>query len=115
MLNFKKFLANAATFLNGSNDNDPLGQLKLPLVNVDIPTISTAQPVQIFKVARKGKSYEICAENNISWYCPASQYIHLMQIGKAPQIGDKVTIDFYKDGSVKSYAIVSRNEKGLAD
>lgn len=115
MLNFKQFLSNASAWLNGSNENDPLGQLKLPTADMEMPTTNTKEPVEIFRICKRGKSYEICAENNISWYCPAMHYIHLLHIGKAPVVGDKVMLEFYKDGSVKSYNIVKKRRiPGLA-
>jgi len=114
MLNFKQFITNAAAFLNGSNETDPMGQLKLPITDVEMPTTMTKEPVTIFRIQKRGKSYEICAENNISWYCPAMHYIHLLNVGKAPQVGDKVMLEFYKDGSVKSFKILRRRERGLA-
>lgn len=114
ILNFKQFMQNAATWLNGSNDTDPMGRPLLPLNTVSIPTEWTKEPVKIFRVCKKGKAYEICAENNISWYCPAMHYIHLLHIGKAPQVGDHVMLEFYRDGSVKTYKIVKKREIGLA-
>jgi len=114
MLNFKQFITNAAAFLNGNNETDPLGQLKLPLTTVDIPTTRLKEPVEVFRVKRIGKAYEICAENNISWYCPAMHYIHLLHHGKAPQVGDKVMLEFYRDGSVKSFNVVKKRERGFA-
>lgn len=112
-LNFKQFMTNAASWLTGDSENDPMGRPLLPQADLSMPTTSTKEPVQIFKVARKGRSYEIHAENNISWYCPAEHYVHLMNVGKAPKVGDKVSLEFYKDGSVKSYNIV-KQERGLA-
>jgi hypothetical protein len=114
MLNFKQFMQKAAAWLNGSNDTDPMGQLNLPINSIEIPTTSTKSPVEIYRVRRQGKTYEICAENNITWYCPAMHYIHLLHIGKAPQVGDKVMLEFYRDGSVKSYSIVSKRQRGFA-
>jgi hypothetical protein len=115
LLNFKQFVTNASSWLNGSNDNGPNGEPRLPQVSLGMPTTATKEPVQVYSVLRKGKSYEIKAENNVTWNCPAAHYIHLQNVNKAPQVGDKINLEFYRDGSVKSFGIAQKNERGLAD
>jgi hypothetical protein len=115
MLNFRQFLVNASGFLNGTNDLGAYLKPNLPLPTATVPTISTAQPVEVFRVKRRGNSYEILASNNVTWYCPADHYIHLLNQKKAPEVGDKVNLEFYKDGTLKNFAIVTKKQAGLAD
>lgn len=115
MMNFKQFMTNASSWLSGSNDNGPDGESRLPQISLGIPTTSTKEPVRVYSILRRGKSYEIKAENNVTWNCPAPQYIHLQNVGKAPEVGDKITLEFYRDGSVKSFNIAQKNQRGLAD
>lgn len=104
MLNFKKFLTNVGAFSNGTNDYDYYThQMLLPLDTIDLPTHSTPNPVKVFKINKKGKSYEICAEQNVTWYIPCKHYEHLLKTGKAPQVGDKIMLTFCNDGSVQSF------------
>ena len=102
LLNFRQFVTNAAALLNTNVD--------LPHVSLDMPTTATARAVEVFSVHRKGKTYEIKAEDNVAWFCPAEQYIHLMHAGRAPRAGDKIRLEFYRDGSVKSCDVVSRGK-----
>lgn len=114
-LNFKQFMTNASAWLNGSNDVGPNMEPRLPQVSLSMPTTATKEPVQVYSVLRKGKTYEIKAENNVTWNCPAPHYIHLQNVGKAPQVGDKISLEFYRDGSVKSFNVAQKGQRGLAD
>jgi hypothetical protein len=112
MLDFKQFITNAGAFLSNGNDYDSVTkQLRLPDTTADIPTISTNKPVKIFKIKRTGKTYEICAENNVIWNCPAHHYEYLNLVGKAPHVGDRVDLTFYKDGTVKSFNLVKHHKQ----
>lgn len=114
MLNFKTFIQNAAAFINSGNETGSDGRLNLPEMDVELPTTTTKEPVRIYRVRKTGKTYEINAENNVSWYCPAPHYVRLLMAGKAPQVGDKVMLEFYRNGVVKSFRIVSKRTPGLA-
>ncbi len=108
MLNFKQFMANAGAFLANGNDYDHyMQQLSLPDNTLDLPTTTLQNPVKIFRIRRTGKTYEICAENNVTWNCPSQHYEHLLRIGKAPHVGDNVKLTFFHDGTVKSFQIVN--------
>lgn len=114
-LNFKQFMTNAASWYSGDNTIGPDLEAGMAKLTMSTPTTSTRNPVEVFSVEKKGKTYEILADGNISWGCPASQYNHLMQIGKAPQKGDKITLEFFRDGSIKTFNIVQKKERGLAN
>lgn len=115
LLNFRQFMTNAASFLNGSNDIGPDLEPRLAQISLSMPTTSTKAPVKVYSIERRGKSYEIKAENNVTWNCPASHYLNLQNMGKAPQVGDKINLEFYRDGSVKSFNIAQKTQRGLAD
>ncbi len=113
IMNFKQFMTNATSWLNGSNDVGPDLEPRLSQISLSMPTTSTKEPVLVYKIERRGKSYEIKAENNVTWNCPAAHYLHLQNVGKAPQVGDKINLEFYRDGSVKSFNIAQKFQRAL--
>jgi hypothetical protein len=108
MMNFKKFMTNASSWLNDNSNNGLNQEPSMPHVSLSMPTTSTKEPVKVYSIQRRGKSYEIKAENNVTWNCPASHYMSLDNIGKAPHIGDKIHLEFYRNGSVKSFSVVQK-------
>jgi hypothetical protein len=103
MLNFRQFLNNASRFLTAPATVPDLG---LSADRLDIPTVEMDRPVTVHSVRRHGRVYEIRAENNFSWSCPAPHFEALQRMGKAPGVGDAIRLTFYKDGSVQSFRVV---------